>query len=324
MTKYFKIIKDFLSNGIVWKSLYLQSFEFALLEVTMNEMTDKEKRVAEKKERQEKLKTGEMSFLDHLEELRWHIIRSLIIVVVLSIIAFIEQDFIFSQIIFKPKMADFWTNRMFAKAAEFLGMPQIRLFQKDLQIINIKVAGQFSMSMWTAMVAGLIVASPFIFWEFWRFIKPALYENEKKVATGAALYTTILFIIGVLFGYYLIVPLSIQFFGNYTISDAVTNQITINSYVSMVVSCVLSSGVIFLLPVFSYSLSRVGLITPAFLKKYRKHAYVLLFLVAAIVTPPDIFSQVIVAFPLVILYEFSIFVSARAIRKAEKKARESA
>jgi sec-independent protein translocase protein TatC len=288
----------------------------------MNDITDKEKRAAEKKERRQKARIGEMSFLDHLEELRWHIIRSMIAVVVLAIIAFIFQKFIFDEIIFKPKMADFWTNRMFAKAADFLGMPQIKLFQKDLQIINIKVAGQFSMSMWTAMVAGIIFASPVIFWEFWKFIEPALYEKEKKIATGAVVYTSLLFMIGVLFGYFLIVPLSIQFFGNYSISDTVSNQITINSYISMVVSCVLASGVIFLLPVFSYSLSKVGLLTPGFLKKYRKHAYVLLLLLAAIITPPDVFSQIVVAIPLVILYEFSIFISARVVKNLEKKERE--
>jgi sec-independent protein translocase protein TatC len=288
----------------------------------MNDLNDKEKRVTEKSERREKARIGEMSFLDHLEELRWHIIRSLIAVVILSIIAFIFQDFIFSEIIFKPKMADFWTNRMFAKAAELLGIPQIKLFQKDLQIINIKVAGQFSMSMWTAMVAGIIMASPLIFWEFWKFIKPALYENEKKIATGAVFYTTFLFILGVLFGYYLIVPLSIQFFGNYSISDAVTNQITINSYISTVVSCVLASGVVFLLPVFSYSLTKVGLLTPGFMKKYRKHSYVLLLLLAAIITPPDVFSQMVVAIPLVILYEFSIFISSRVVRNLDKKEKE--
>jgi sec-independent protein translocase protein TatC len=288
----------------------------------MTNLSDKEKRAAEKRERREKARIGEMSFLDHLEELRWHIIRSLIAVVLLAIVAFIFQDFIFNEIIFKPKMADFWTNRMFAKAADFLGMPQIRLFQKDLQIINIKVAGQFSMSMWTAMVAGIILSSPLIFREFWKFIEPALYEKEKKIATGAVVYTSILFILGILFGYYLIVPLSIQFFGNYSISDEVANQITINSYISMVVSCVLASGVVFLLPIFSYSLSKVGLLTPGFLKKYRKHSYVLLLLLAAIITPPDVFSQIVVAIPLVILYEFSIFISARVVKNIERKEQE--
>jgi sec-independent protein translocase protein TatC len=285
----------------------------------MAEMTEKERKRMEKQERREKAKAGEMGFFDHLEELRWHIIRSFIAVVVLGIIAFINQDFIFNKIIFRPKMPDFWTNRMLAKAAAFFGTSGYSGDQKGLEIINITVAGQFSMSMWTALVAGIIVASPIIFWEFWKFIKPALYDNERKVATGAVFYTSFLFFLGNLFGYFLIVPLSIRFFGNYSISDSITNQITITSYISMVVSIVLSSGVVFLLPVITYSLSRVGLLTPSFMKTYRKHAIVLLFLLSAIITPPDIFSQFMVAIPLVVLYEFSIFISARAIRINEKK-----
>jgi sec-independent protein translocase protein TatC len=220
-------------------------------------------------------------------------------------------------------MPDFWTNRMLAKAAAFFGTSGYEAKEVGLEIINITVAGQFSMSMWTALVAGLIVSSPIIFWEFWKFIKPALYDNERKVATGAVFYTTFLFFLGVLFGYFLIVPLSIRFFGDYSISETVTNQITITSYISMVVSICLSSGVVFLLPVITYSLSRVGLLTPSFMKTYRKHAIVLLFLVSAIITPPDVFSQFMVAIPLVLLYEFSIFISARAVRNMEKKSQVS-
>ncbi|NLX28392.1 MAG: twin-arginine translocase subunit TatC [Bacteroidales bacterium] len=265
-----------------------------------------------------------MSFLDHLEELRWHIIRSLIAVFVLAVFAFIIQDFIFQELIFKPKSPDFWTNRMFAKMAEFFNTDALRINQKEIELINIKLPGQFNMSMWTAMIAGLIMAAPVVFWEFWKFIKPALYENEKKVATGAVFYTTFLFILGLLFGYYLIVPLSIQFFGNYSISPDVSNQINITSYISMVVSIVFASGVVFLLPVFSYSLSKVGLLTPEFMRTYRKHAIVVLVLLAAIITPPDVFSQILVALPLLLLYEVSIFISARVVKNMEKKERMAA
>ena len=271
-----------------------------------------------------KEKVAEMSFLDHLEELRWHIIRSLIAVVVLAVFAFIIQDFIFQELIFKPKSPDFWTNRMFAKMAEFFNTDALRINQKEIELINIKLPGQFNMSMWTAMIAGLIMAAPVVFWEFWKFIKPALYENEKKVATGAVFYTTFLFILGLLFGYYLIVPLSIQFFGNYSISPDVSNQINITSYISMVVSIVFASGVVFLLPVFSYSLSKVGLLTPEFMRTYRKHAIVVLVLLAAIITPPDVFSQILVALPLLLLYEVSIFISARVVKNMEKKERMAA
>ncbi len=159
----------------------------------MSGKSEKGKKAIERKESKEKEKVGEMSFLDHLEELRWHIIRSFIAIFVLAIFAFIIQDFIFQEIIFKPKEADFWTNRMFQKLAEFFGSEDLRINQKELELINIKMPGQFSMSMWTAMVAGLIMAAPVVFWEFWKFIKPALYENEKKVATGAVFYTSFLF-----------------------------------------------------------------------------------------------------------------------------------
>lgn len=285
---------------------------------------NREKKALENKERKEKEKAGEMSFLDHLEELRWHIIRSLIAVFVLAVFAFIIQDFIFQEIIFKPKSPGFWTNRMFALMADHLGTESLRINQKEIELINIKMPGQFNMSMWTAMVAGLILAAPVVFMEFWKFIRPALYEHEKRVATGAVFYTTFLFILGLMFGYYLIVPLSIQFFSSYSISPEVSNQINITSYISMVVSIVFAAGVVFLLPVFSYSLSKVGLLTPEFMRTYRKHAIVVLVLLSAIITPPDIFSQILVAIPLLILYEVSIFISARVIRNMEKKDKREA
>jgi sec-independent protein translocase protein TatC len=286
----------------------------------MSVKSEKKQKALENKVKE---KVAEMSFLDHLEELRWHIIRSLIAVVVLAVFAFIIQDFIFQEIIFKPKMPDFWTNRMFQKLAHLLGSENLSINQKELQLINIKLPGQFTMSMWAAMISGLIMAAPVVFWEFWKFIKPALYENEKKVANGAVFYTSVLFLMGVMFGYFLIVPLSIQFFSSYSISPEVSNQINITSYISMVMSIVFASGVIFLLPVFSYSLSKVGLLTPEFMRTYRKHAIVLMFLLSAIITPPDIFSQILVAIPLLLLYEVSIFISARVVRNMERKAQQS-
>ena len=223
---------------------------------------------------------GEMSFLEHLEELRWHLIRSVTAIMVFAVVAFIFKDFIFNTIIFKPKTPDFWTNRMFAQLGDYIGSEAIKINSQDLQLISIKMAGQFLTHIWTAIVAGFIVASPVVFFEFWRFIKPALYDNEKKHATGAVFFTTLLFSLGVLFGYYLIVPLSIHFLGSYSISGEVTNQININSYISTVVSISLASGVVFLLPIFVYFLSKVGLLTPAFMKQYRKHSYVVMLLLS--------------------------------------------
>jgi sec-independent protein translocase protein TatC len=262
-----------------------------------------------------KIKQAEMSFLEHLEVLRWHIIRSAVAIMAMAILAFIFKDFIFNTIIFKPKTPDFWTNRMFAQLGDFIGSEAIKINSQDLQLISIKMAGQFLTHIWTAIVAGFIVASPIVFYEFWRFIKPALYDTEKKHASGAVFFTSLLFSTGVLFGYYLIVPLSIHFLGSYSISGEVTNQININSYISTVVSISLASGVVFLLPIFVYFLSKVGLLTPSFMKEYRRHAYVVMLLLSAIITPPDVFSQIMVCLPLVFLYEIGILISRRIEKK---------
>ena len=266
-----------------------------------------------------KKKQGEMSFLEHLEELRWHLIRSVLAIMIMAIVAFILKDFIFNTIIFKPKTPDFWTNRMFALLGDFIGSEAIKINKQDLQLISIKMAGQFLTHIWTALVAGFIIASPIVFFEFWRFIKPALYDTEKKHASGAVFFTTVLFMLGVLFGYYLIVPLSIHFLGAYSLSPEVTNQININSYIGTVVSITLASGVVFLLPIFVYFLSKVGLLTPGFMKKYRRHSYVLMLLLSAIITPPDVFSQIMVCIPLIFLYEIGIFISQRIEKQRIKQ-----
>ncbi len=281
----------------------------------MSEETNREEQSTKKKKKEEK---KEMSFLDHLETLRWHIIRSAIAVCVLSIFAFIQKDFIFDSIIFAPKDPEFWTNRMMALLADYVGVDALRINTKELQLISINMSGQFMVHIWTAIVAGLIMASPYVIYQFWSFIRPALYENERKHASGAVFYMSVLFILGILFGYYLIVPLSIDFLGAYSISSVVINQINILSYISTVTSIVFSGGVVFELPIIAFFLSKVGLLTPKFMRKYRKHSFVVLLVISAIITPPDIFSQIMVCIPLVILYEVSIVISAR-VEKANKR-----
>jgi sec-independent protein translocase protein TatC len=261
----------------------------------------------------------EMSFLEHLEELRWHIIRAFLAIVIFSIIAFIEKDIIFDKIIFSPKRPDFWTNRMFGELADFLGMDSVRINTKEFQLISISMSGQFMTHFWTSVVVGLIVASPYVIYEIWRFIRPALYEKERKYSTGAVFYMSILFIFGILFGYYLIVPLSVHFLGSYSISDSVNNQINILSYISTVTSITLASGIIFELPVVVYVLSKVGILSPGIMTTYRKHAYVVLLIVSAIITPPDVFSQIMVCIPLVFLYELGIIISKRVNKKADEE-----
>lgn len=284
----------------------------------MSESTkNKEKDTKKKKSPQKEY--SEMSFLEHLEELRWHIIRSAGAIVVFAVIAFIMKDFIFDTVMLSPRNPEFWTNRMMAKLGDMVGSDALKINQKPLELISIKIAGQFSMHIMTSIIAGFIIASPVVFNEFWRFIKPALYDTEKKHARGAVFYTTVLFMLGILFGYYLIVPLSINFLGTYNVSSDVANQINLKSYIGSITSIVIASGVVFLIPIFSYFLSKVGILTPQFMKTYRKHAYVVMLLLSAVITPPDIFSQIMVCFPLVFLYEIGIMISRRVVKKREKE-----
>lgn len=262
---------------------------------------------------------AEMSFLEHLEELRWHIIRSVIAIMVFAVVAFLLKDIIFDKIILNPRTPEFWTNRMFAKLADLTGSDAMRINKKPLELISIKIADQFMTHIWVSIIAGFILASPVVFREFWRFIKPALYENERKHAGGAVFFTTVLFLTGVVFGYFLIVPLSINFLGTYHVSGDVTNQINLRSYIGTVTSISFAGGVVFLLPVFSLFLSKVGILTPGFMRQYRKHAYVLMIFLSAIITPPDVFSQIMVGLPLVFLYEVGILISKRVVKKREKE-----
>lgn len=261
----------------------------------------------------------EMSFLEHLEELRWHIIRSVLAIMLFAIVAFIMKDFIFNTVILNPRTPEFWTNRMFARLAELVGTDALKINETPLELISIQIAGQFLTHVWVSIIAGFVVAAPVVFYEFWRFIKPALYDTEKRYAGGAVFFTSVLFLLGILFGYFLIVPLSVHFLGSYNVSGEVTNQINLRSYIGSVTSISLAAGVVFLLPIFSYFLSKVGILTPQFMKTYRKHAYVVMLLLSAIITPPDVFSQIMVFIPLFFLYEVSILISRHVVKKREKE-----
>lgn len=265
----------------------------------------------------ESVESEEMTFIEHLEQLRWHLIRIAIAIVVFAIFAFVRYDLIFDTFILNPKSPDFWTNEMFGKLADLLNAPALKINTKPFEIININLSGQFATHIKVSLFAGLILASPYVIWEIWRFLKPALYETEQKYTRGAVLFSSILFMMGVLFGYFLIVPLSVHFLGGYQISGTVTNQINLSSYISSVTSILLAGGVIFELPILIYFLSKVGLVTPDTLKHYRRHSYVVLLLLSAIITPPDVFSQVMICIPLVILYEVSIKVSHRITKQNE-------
>jgi len=269
---------------------------------------------------EEKVK-GEMTFLEHLEELRWHIIRSVLAITVFSILAFVFKQVLFDIILLGPSKSDFWTNRMLCQLGHRLNVEGLCINIKPLGLQNTAVAGQFIAHIKISLIAGLVLGFPYMFYEFWRFIRPALYQNEQRHASGAVFYIAFLFFLGVLFGYYLITPFSINFLYNYQVSDIVKNIPTLASYLSLITSIVLASGILFELPVLVYFLSKVGLITPAFLKRYRKHAIVVILLVAGIITPtPDMFTQLMVAIPMLLLYEVGIFLSRRVEKAREAEA----
>jgi sec-independent protein translocase protein TatC len=265
-------------------------------------------------------KKKDMSFLDHLEALRWHILRSMVAILIVAIVVFVNKTFVFDQIILAPKNLDFFSYRALCKLSILMGMgDKLCLQQIQFSVINLDMAGQFLTHLKISAILGFIVAFPYVFWEFWRFVKPALYEKEKKSARGLVAVCSLLFGFGVLFGYFLITPFSINFLGSYHVSSEVTNTINLGSYISVISMISLASGIIFELPVVAYLLSKLGILTPDLMKKYRKHAFVITLVLAAMITPPDVTSQIIIAVPILVLYEVSIRISARVQKQLEKE-----
>lgn len=270
-----------------------------------------------KSKKKEKSEEKVMTFWDHLDELRKHIIRSIIAIIVLAIVAFLNREFVFDYVILGPSSSDFITNRLLCKLGELLSVNALCIDDMKLQIININMSGQFLTHMYISIVAGFIFSFPYILWEIWLFVKPAMHENERKYSQGGVFISTILFLMGILFSYYLIVPLTVNFLGTYQVSKEVLNQISLSSYISTVVSVTFAVGVVFELPILVYFLTKIGLLTPMFMKKNRKYMYVILLILSAIITPPDMFSQVLVVVPLIGLYELSIGVSNRIYKKTQ-------
>ena len=262
-------------------------------------------------------KQADMSFLGHLEVLRWTLVRSSLAIVAFGMIAFVMKDFIFNSILLAPKDPSFFTYRFLCRVSQQLGTDGLCIDEIPFIVQSRTMAGQFSAHIWTSIAFGFILAFPYIIWEVWKFIKPALYDNEKKHARSFIVITSFLFFLGILFGYYVITPLSINFLGSYRVADEVRNNFDLSSYTGLLKASCLSAGFIFELPIIIYFLTKMGLVTPEFLKEYRKYALVLVLILAAVITPPDIISQVIVASPMVILYEVSIKISRFIIRKQE-------
>ncbi|WP_313803909.1 twin-arginine translocase subunit TatC [Flavobacterium sp.] len=262
----------------------------------------------------------EMSFLNHLEELRWVLVRSSIAILIGGCVAYYFSDFIFDSVIFGPKDGNFVTYRFFCDLANQYDLDKSFCIKElPFELQNRTMEGQFSMLIWTSITCGFIFAFPYILWQLWLFISPALYSKEKKNIKLFIFIASILFFLGVAFGYFVLTPLSINFLANLTISDQVKNAIDVDSYIGLVKTTSLATGLVFELPIVIYFLSKLGIVTPQFLSDYRKYSYVVILIIAAIVTPPDVISQTIVTIPLIILYEASIFISKFVNKKDELK-----
>lgn len=258
---------------------------------------------------------NEMNFLDHLEELRWHIIRAFASIFIFAIAAFLSKEFVFGQLILGPSRLDFWTYTMLCNLSELLNTAALCINELPFVLQSRQMTGQFTMHITSSFAVGIVAAFPYAFWEVWRFISPGLYINERSITRGAVFYVSLLFAIGVTFGYFILTPLSVNFLANYQIDPSILNEFDIVSYVSTVTTLVLACGLLFQLPMVVYFLTKVGVLTPDLMKAYRKHGIVVIFLVGAMLTPPDPFSQILIAIPLIGLYQLSISVSNRTYKK---------
>ena len=252
-------------------------------------------------------RTANMSFLDHLEELRWRLIKGLAGIGVGVLIAFFFGDFLVDKVMLGPTNSNFFVYHL-------LGIEAI-----DLTIQSRKLPGQFFTYWGTLIVFGAILGSPIFFYQVWAFIEPAMEKSEKLKTFGNTAFITFFFLLGVAFGYFILVPFALQFFSQFQISDAIHNDFDINEYFSSLTMWVISCGVIFQLPVLSYFLSKFGLISPEFLKKYRRHAIISCFVLSAFLTPPDPVSQVLIAIPLVLLFQLSVWISGLGVKRRQKE-----
>ncbi|MEY4593740.1 MAG: twin-arginine translocase subunit TatC [Bacteroidota bacterium] len=256
--------------------------------------------------------SGEMSFLEHLEALRWHLMRAAIAIVALACIWFFMKELLFDGILLAPKSPDFPTYKVLCRLSEKLNMgDELCVTVIPFSLIATDISSQFTTHMWIAFLAGLITGFPYLVWELWRFIKPALHQHERQYAQGIVFYVSFLFLLGIAFGYYIITPMTVNFLGTYQVSREVQNMISLDSFISTVSTMTLLTGIVFELPVVVYFLTKIGILTAGFMREYRRHAVVIILILAAVITPTsDVTTLMLVAIPLYILYELSIFVSA--------------
>jgi len=262
-----------------------------------------------------------MSFLDHLEALRWHLLRSVSAVLILTVIAFLAKSIVFGVIILGPSKVDFITYRLFCDLGNYLGVAALCIEELPFTLQSREMTSQFSMHMTSSLVVGFIVAFPYLFWEVWRFISPGLYDQEKNAAQGAVFFVSFLFFLGAAFGYFVLAPMSINFLSNYQLDPTIINEFDISSYISTLTMLVLASAIMFQLPVVVYFLSKSGLVTAAMLRSYRRHAIVVILIISAVITPPDVISQILIAMPILMLYEAGVQIAKRLEKqKAVKRA----
>ena len=261
----------------------------------------------------------QMGFLDHLEELRSRLFKAMFAIFIGAGVLFVKKDWVFDMILFGPRNPDFFSFKMWCKLSELIGAgDKLCVSEIKYELINISMLGNFTAHIMVSLVGGIIVVFPYLMFQVWGFVKPALKDSERKSIRGLGFASSLLFFAGVAFGYWGIVPLSLQFLGGYEIGD-VAARIAVMSYVKTVAAIALASGLIFQLPVVVYFLARAGIVTPEILKSYRKHALVGILIVAAIITPPDLTSQILVSIPVLFLYEIGILIARRQERKRKRE-----
>lgn len=261
----------------------------------------------------------EMAFLDHLEELRWHVVRAVAVVFICMIAAFIFVPWIFENIVFAPAKLDFPAFKYMCELGKLTGLEELCVTELPFKIQSRNMTGQFMMSLTAAFVIGLIVSFPYVVWELWSFVKPGLQTKERKFSKGAVFAVSFLFLLGVGFGYYILSPMTIWFLATYSISSMIVNEFDITSYVSTLASLILGCGLLFQFPMVIYFLSKVGIVTPQLMRKYRKHSIVVILVLGAIITPSgDPFSLTVISLPLYMLFEISIYISSVVVRRKQK------
>ncbi len=269
---------------------------------------------------------AEMTFIDHLEALRWHIVRAVAVWLLAAIGIFVGIDWIFDNVIYAPARPNFVTYSSLCNLSHKLGLGEALCMPPvNIKLQGTTVSGPFMSAINIAMVGGLIIAFPYLFWELWRFIKPALNSKEVKYARGSIFWVSICFFTGAAFGYYLLAPFTFNFLANFQLGTVglYDYKPTLDDYIDTLTNLILGCGIAFELPVLAYVLAKIGLINGSFLRNYRKYAFVIILIVAAVITPsPDWTSQLLVAIPLLFLYEISVLLAARVDKRRKKEEEE--